>query len=275
MGRPASRWRVADLSLYETAPEGRQPTAAPGTSMLVEFVGYPPVKKDHGKERVSLSEVILHVGLHKSASTSIQHAWLERFGWVREGVWYPPPSAFGPGHASIASGGRPIGATSQRWCTPPSRQSSWLPREREWTDFSSRARSSTRSSQISSPGLATRSPGCESTVVLVLARPRARFLSAWQELLKEGRSGAQNERSRIAGRLARLDPGWATGMVGALQPDAVAIRLIDPQRTDASLPERLLQRVGVDSPPPGPASTPRRAANVGLDRVSSGLLSCT
>ena len=239
--------------------------------MLVEFVGYPPVKKDHGKERVSLSEVILHVGLHKSASTSIQHAWLERFGWVREGVWYPPPSAFGPGHASIAwwaADRRDFAAVVH---TPV--EAVLLAAERKGVDrllLSSEEFDTLEPDQFTR--LSNAFSGLRVTVVLVLARPRARFLSAWQELLKEGRSGAQNELFTDCCRLARLDPGWATGMVGALQPDAVAIRLIDPQRTDASLPERLLQRVGVDSPPPGPASTPRRAANVGLDRVSSGLL---
>ncbi len=47
--------------------------------------------------------VILHIGPHKTGTTSLQAALLARYGAdAPQTIWYPRPSAVGPGHAEIA-----------------------------------------------------------------------------------------------------------------------------------------------------------------------------
>jgi hypothetical protein len=49
--------------------------------------------------------LLLHVGPHKTGTTSLQKALLRTFGSDRpQKTWYPKPAEFGPGHAAIAWG---------------------------------------------------------------------------------------------------------------------------------------------------------------------------
>lgn len=49
--------------------------------------------------------ILLHVGVHKSATTAVEHALFESYGSVRPGkrtaIWYPDYQIFRPGHAIL------------------------------------------------------------------------------------------------------------------------------------------------------------------------------
>lgn len=48
-------------------------------------------------------EILLHIGPHKTATTSLQQALLKHYGTSNPGtIWYPPPKNHGPGHAELA-----------------------------------------------------------------------------------------------------------------------------------------------------------------------------
>ena len=48
-------------------------------------------------------KLVLHVGPHKTGTTSLQNALLTQYGsQIPQRVWYPKPIQFGPGHAEVA-----------------------------------------------------------------------------------------------------------------------------------------------------------------------------
>lgn len=218
---------------------------------------------------MSRPAVMMHLGLHKSASTFIQESWLATFSAPRGGVWYPPPSAFGPGHASIAwwaSDRRDFAGVVQ---TPVAA----VLNEAEDLDVETVLLSSEEFDTLGPDQLAVLRDaltGVELTVLLVMSRPRSRFLSAWQELLKQGRSGSQLDLFRPTCGLARLEQGWLTGFLGALEPARALVRLIDPQVPNPALPMDVLERMGLQ-PVPGSQDASAQA-NRSLDQMSSDLL---
>ena len=50
-----------------------------------------------------MTQLVLHVGLHKTGTTSLQHSLLASFGSeTPTKIWYPIPDRFGPGHAEYS-----------------------------------------------------------------------------------------------------------------------------------------------------------------------------
>jgi len=48
-------------------------------------------------------ELVLHIGPHKTGTTSLQQSFLERYGSDKpQKIWYPTPKKNGPGHAELA-----------------------------------------------------------------------------------------------------------------------------------------------------------------------------
>ena len=52
-------------------------------------------------------DILIHLGPHKTGTTSLQNSLLETFGWdgvqkSNYNIWYPTPTSSGPGHAELA-----------------------------------------------------------------------------------------------------------------------------------------------------------------------------
>ena len=48
-------------------------------------------------------ELVLHIGPHKTGTTSLQQSFLQRYGAHKpQKIWYPTPGKNGPGHAELA-----------------------------------------------------------------------------------------------------------------------------------------------------------------------------
>ncbi len=185
-----------------------------------------------GVKKTRIESVVIHAGLHKSATTTLQSAWSQ--GLDRNSDWtYPRPLSHGPGHAAIA------------W---------WLRNlphcpHQPFTEVVTEAQESGKShilisaedlDQCTSSEFAVLKnclPDAEFSLLLTASPATTRWLSTWQELVKHGLSLPQAESVDLVDHDALLTPSSLASLVDQDLFTRVMIRLV---RTEP--PEPLLVR---------------------------------
>lgn len=163
-------------------------------------------------------EIVLHVGPHKTGTTSIQRHLLNAFGSSSpEGaVWYPQPAKRGPGHSVIARNA--IGSDGSMLVS--------LIRAAEAAGVSRLLLSSEDFCAAYSDRIDRVShclEGHSIRLVVTLNAPASRFASSWQELVKHGYSTPLHEASdRILGA-AGYQPDLVATYASAVGASEIAI----------------------------------------------------
>lgn len=207
-----------------------------------------PQGADPGDRRQRL---VLHIGPHKTGTTSLQHALLKQYGSRRpRRIWYPLPSASGPGHAAIARAllGRqtPLPQPTVLELLEQARG-----RDCELVVLSSEDFSFAYPSQMDS--FSSQLTDATSQVVVTLSPIGRRAVSMWQERVKHQRP----ERLEDAGDLilkssllsADLVPSFAKAF-----PKARISVIVANRREPAALFRFFTEATGI------PLSRPRRSA---------------
>ena len=144
-------------------------------------------------------QIILHAGLHKSGTTSVQAGWSAAYA-EHPDVWYPrrghgPPGhhdlfrpllvAFSEGRAADLAGARARYAL--RGHRGPGLATSWPPRPARGTGtLMLSSESLDRAVEEDAPRLVEALGDHDLTVVLTVTRPVHRWCSGWQTLVKQG-----------------------------------------------------------------------------------------
>ena len=173
--------------------------------------------------------VVLHVGPHKTGTTSLQAVLGQTFSQQRShALWYPPPQKNGPGHAVIAW--EVIGRTNPQGAMPSLKK---VLAEAEETRVSTLVLSAEALSFASEKRLHMLHQlfgGHRLEVVVTLSPFQRRVVSQWQEFVKHGWVKGLND--SIADVLSE-SPGLGTQFLhdykNALKPNKTWI-LVPPRR---------------------------------------------
>lgn len=170
--------------------------------------GRPNGDPERAREKLKL---ILHVGPHKTGTTSLQRALLRQYGSKKpQAIWYPTPADFGPGHAMI--GWAALGLRGHAQPQPAIR-------ELIETSLRSDCQVLILSSEIFAVAYRVKiAPLIEQTsdtdthIVVTLSPIGRRAVSLWQEMVKHrSRIPLEHARDLVLSR-----PGLAPGLTGHL-----------------------------------------------------------
>ncbi|GAA5147021.1 hypothetical protein GCM10023340_18800 [Nocardioides marinquilinus] len=210
--------------------------------------------------------IVIHAGLHKSGTSTVQQAWGRAYAAGAAGagdVWYPEG---GPGHHLLTW--PLLGAFSQRRAPdlllaalerrPPADGLHRVVREAGDRGVGTLVVSSEDLDRLVAddvPGLADVVAGHEVLVVLTATRPVHRWASAWQELVKHGLAQLPRDAARHVTDLAALDPGRLAEVARLLPGDRTIVRLVRPSPPEPGLAADLARLAGLP-----PAVAPELAA---------------
>ena len=209
--------------------------------------------------------VVLHIGLHKSGTSTVQQSWNKAFARGKQ-VWYPA-LPHGPSHALIA------------WWV---RDKEGVPAKHSLVDVLTEAESRrTELLLLSSEELheataeqcdRVRSllPGRDASVLITLTQPAYRWPSLWQEMVKHGwaapqaKSIPQVDEPGVmgAGRLEELVERWGV--------EDTTICLVRQHPPEPRLVERVSDLMGV--PLPARLRGDARPMNVSLGDAETRML---
>jgi hypothetical protein len=186
--------------------------------------------------------IILHAGLHKSGTTSVQTAWLRWFA-DDPNVDYPR-SPKGPGHPECAWGlmGR-RGAdprTLQRFVAAADESAANLLvlSSEEFDSLDQQAWLRVRQEL-----------GAERvTLVITITQPAHRWYAMWQELVKHGHFGRPIDVPELVTDWALLNPASLERLIAGAGMDRTVVRIVRPHPPEASLPRDLARAVGIPVP---------------------------
>lgn len=209
--------------------------------------------------------VVLHIGLHKSGTSTIQHAWDKAFGRGKR-IWYPR-LPHGPSHAVVA------------WWL---RDQEGVPARRSLVDVMAEAHSRrTETLLLSSEEFHEASAeqvdrlrpllaGHDVKVLVTISQPVFRWPSLWQEMVKhgwaaeQGKSIAQVDEPGVLGegRLEDLVERWSIG--------EVTLCLVRQHPPEQELASRVSALVGVGLP--ARVGRRGRVENISLGDVETRIL---
>jgi hypothetical protein len=194
------------------------------------------------QNQVRALKVILHVGPHKTGTTSIQSCLKSLFGNESPlpPTWYPPPEPRGPGHAALADSLLNYDTSQLKRIVQKARSAEVERLLLSSENFCRIGDDSWR--KIAADCFS----GCAVTLVTTQNPMGPRISSIWQESIKQGRQATfESSVERIL-----QDPGLSTThipeiarAIGASQAVVVYSRTNDPSRR---LLENFLQAIGED-----------------------------
>lgn len=219
--------------------------------------------------------IVLHAGLHKSGTTSIQGAWKQAYGAPGE-VWYPPPPPGPPGHHRLT---RPLLHAFVDGLAPDLVAASvaYSAREREGrrsladvvADAEARGVATLLlSSELldrvrpeDTAGLRAALGDHDVTLALTATRPVHRWCSGWQTLVKHGLAQYPVDAERHVLDFAALRPGRLREITEVLPATSVVVRLVRSSPPEADLATDLAAGLGL---PPGDAAPAAEVLNTSL-----------
>jgi hypothetical protein len=206
--------------------------------------------------------IVLHAGLHKSGTTSIQGAWKQAYG-SPSAVWYPPPPPGPPGHHRLT---RPLLRAFVDGLAPDLAGASvaYAARGRAGrltlgdvvADASSRGVATLLlSSELldrvrpeDTEGLRAAVGDHEVTLVLTATRPVHRWCSGWQTLVKHGLAQYPADAERHVLDFAALRVGRLRAITELVPASTFVIRLVRLSPPEPDLAADLAAGLGL---PPG------------------------
>lgn len=219
--------------------------------------------------------IVLHAGLHKSGTTSIQGAWKQAYGAPGE-VWYPPPPPGPPGHHRLT---RPLVRAFTDGLAPDLAAASiaYAAREREGrrslADVVTAAASRGVETLLLSSELLDRvrpedTSGLRAalgehavTLVLTATRPVHRWCSGWQTLVKHGLAQYPAEAEPHVLDFAALRPGRLREITEIVPAASFVVRLVRLSPPEPDLAATLAAGLGL---PPGDAAPAPEVLNTSL-----------
>ena len=211
-------------------------------------------------------KVFLHIGPHKTGTTSIQAYLLSRFGSAEAArpLWYPEPRERGPGHARLASqmnnrrlaiGSNPLDAVVEA-----AREAAVDALILSSEDFVG----------AYPKRLSGYARALEHTDVVLLTTQNSlpnRIASLWQEMVKHGHPGEMAGSTEAIFNRRGIRPGLLTAFTEALNPRQIAIIYSDPKDPPETLIHRVLAAMDVEPEEHGPDTAIRRNVGLGLIEV--------
>lgn len=213
----------------------------------------------------ALVKVILHIGLHKSGTSTVQAGWHQGFARGKQ-VWYPA-LPHGPSHAALA------------WWV---REKSGVPAKLSLVDVLAEAdRRRTELLLLSSEELheATAEQtaqvrsllaGREVSVLITLTQPAYRWPSLWQEMVKHGWAAPQAKSIPQVDEPGVMGVGRLEELVERWGVDDTSICLVRQRPPEPRLMERVSDLVGV--PLPARLRRDTRPVNVSLGDAETRML---
>jgi hypothetical protein len=212
-------------------------------------------------------KLILHVGPHKTGTTSLQRALLKEHGSEKpQETWYPIPARPGPGHAVIA------------WETLGRRGREPMPAIKQLIEEAGRANckqlvlSSEEFSGSYRSGieyLVEQTSEVDLHIVVTLSPIGRRVISTWQERVKHGFRNALKDANEAVLRGPGVAPDF-TGFFATHFPSTPISVLIVDQATPSDLYKSFSEATGV--PLPAPAEPEDRMRNPSLGLVEAEVL---
>jgi len=202
--------------------------------------------------------VVLHIGLHKSGTSTIQKAWASAFNRSRR-TWYPR-LPHGPSHAVVA------------WWL---REKQGVPANRSLVDVLVDARSRrTETLLLSSEEFHEASAeqvnrlrpllaGHDVQVLVTLTQPVYRWPSLWQEMVKHGWAAEQGKSIAQVDEPGVLGPGRLEDLVERWSLGEMTVCLVRQHPPEPELASRVSALAGVELPA-------RIARRSGVENVSLG-----
>jgi hypothetical protein len=211
---------------------------------------------------------VIHAGLHKSGTTTVQHAW-ERWYGQPGACWYPPPGGNGPGHATAAFAHRfdPVAQeiaqldrsmgdiiSLQRYVEQAQARSvkTLVLSSEEFDQLSDDERAAL--AEIFDPG--------DLTILFTATRPTHRWFSVWQELVKHGLPARPAQAATLVANSAMLTPGDLERLLLVPPTARVLVRLVQTDPPEADLARALAQLL--DLPVPDDATDESPPVNVSI-----------
>lgn len=205
--------------------------------------------------------IILHAGLHKSGTTSVQDGWNRAYG-EHPDAWYPSPRHGAPGHHRVM---RPLLRAFTRGLAPDLAAASvgWQERGggRQTLDdllgeagsrgvgtllFSSE--NLDRAHEEDRETLAAAWGDTDLTLVLTVTRPVHRWCSGWQTLVKRGLAEYPVDAQRHVVEAAALAPGRLEELTTLFPASRCVVRLVRNAPPEPDLAADLAAALGL---PPG------------------------
>jgi hypothetical protein len=209
--------------------------------------------------------VVLHIGVHKSGTSTIQKAWASAFNRSKR-IWYPC-LPHGPSHALVA------------WWL---REKQGAPAHRSLVDLLADARgrrtetlllSSEEFHEASAEQVDRLRPllaGHDVQVLVTLTQPVYRWPSLWQEMVKHGWAAEQGKSIAQVDEPGVLGPGRLEDLVDRWSLGDMTICLVRQHPPEPELASRTSALVGVDLP--GRAARRQGVENVSLGDVETRIL---
>lgn len=204
--------------------------------------------------------IVLHAGLHKTGTTSIQSNWKAAFGAPGR-VWYPSrPGKGAPGHH------REVRPMLDAWVNMRDpdlvrgRVAGGVGGGVSLVDRIAQAeRHGTEVLLLSAETLDRLQPvdaerfndalrGHETTFLLTVTRPILRWCSGWQELLKHGLADYPRDAARHLLKFTCLAPGRVAELTNVLDVDHRMVRVVRTSPHETSLARDIAESLGVQWP---------------------------
>ena len=183
--------------------------------------------------------VILHAGLHKSGTTSLQGSWRHAYA-DHPDVWYPPPPSGPPGHHRLL---RPLVRAFVDGTAPDLAAASVAfhargGARRTLADVLAAARRRgvatlllssedlDRAREVDREALHAALGNEDVTLVLTATRPTHRWCSGWQTLVKRGLADYPADAARQVAGFAALEHGRLAELASLLPSRRVVVRLV-------------------------------------------------
>lgn len=207
--------------------------------------------------------IVLHIGPHKTGTTSIQTHLLGLLGDpVSGGYWYPVPGGrLGPGHADLARAclkeARPVAELDQVLATAQAAEVGTLVLSSEEFAHAFPARLARLKNALA---------GHEIHLVVTLNEIQRRVGSIWQELVKGGAiGGLEKGIELILSREPAMQPHLTRAFIDALAPHETSVVLSHHRAPPAELLTNLCRAIGVFEALPG-AEAATRASTLVLNQ---------
>ena len=184
--------------------------------------------------------IVLHAGLHKSGTTSIQDAWRHRYG-DRSDTWYPPPPPGPPGHhrlarpllAAFVGGHAPdlLGASVAYHLRGRSGRETMADvvataAERGVDTLLLSSEDFDRVRPEDTAGLRKAFGGRDLTLVVTLTRPVHRWCAGWQTLVRHGMPHYPADGAAHLFEFAAARPGRLLELTELIPADRSLFRLV-------------------------------------------------
>ncbi len=220
------------------------------------------------------ARLVLHAGLHKSGTSTVQLALRAAYGTPTDGIWFPlmdPPEL---GHELIAWTllgilhdrlSRQLGSAGAVGISPVHLRS-LIARSADLGVDTLIVSSEVldRLDAAAAAALRDELGGVPTTAVLTVTSPVHRWYANWQESIKHGATTRPLDDEAVAAQRSMTAPGMLARLVALLPADEVVVRLVRPSPPEPDLVHSLLTACGL-APVAGLDLAPPANLGIGAD----------